>query len=141
MKTSHIEKIKFLLIGAVLFVAISAGLPKKAVGPCPKSKWLIEARIVDPKQKPNNAEIVFTFVNPEFGLGIQDVTIEYGKTKRQIKSDVHGVFRLNLKPGKTPLTISQYKCATFKQTLEIKNQERLSIKLTFAAQDPNEKCI
>ncbi|MFI5204358.1 MAG: hypothetical protein ACHQF2_07660 [Flavobacteriales bacterium] len=140
MKTSNIQKIKLLFVAAVLSIGISAGIANKEEGPCPKSKWMIEARIVDPKQKTNNAEVVFTFINPEFGIGVQTIDLTYGKTKRQIKSDVKGNFRLNLKPGKVAFTIAQYKCATLKQSVEIKNRERISIKVTFAAQDPAVKC-
>jgi hypothetical protein len=130
-------KIKLLVLTAVCSVGISA---KVGDAPCEFSKWMIEARLVDSKVAANNAQIMFTFVNPEFGLGIQTIDIAYGKVKRQIKSDTQGKFQLAMKPGKYQFVIKQFKCAPLKQNIEIKNKERISIKVNFIKADPSGKC-
>lgn len=138
MKTgTRLRNITWLGAIVVLFTGISAGIYKAE---CPPSKWMVEARLVNASQKPNTAQITFTFNHPTFGLGVQTVNINFGKIKKQVTTDVKGQYKLSLKPGNHVFTIKQYGCADLKQGLAVKNKEQISVKVTWALKDPKVKC-
>jgi hypothetical protein len=143
MKKSSIKGITLVVASMLPTVLFANNVTNENVTKekeCENSKWLIETRITDSKLPAGDARVTFTCHNPEFDLGAQTITIQYNTQIKQVKTNNQGSYALALKPGKYAFTITQAKCAPVIENLEVKPRERISIKVTFIARDPNLKC-